>query len=66
MLFSVIIPTHNGSQFLERSVNSVLKQGYTDFEVIIVDDGSTDSTPEIIESLVEQAAGKVHSLRQKK
>ncbi len=65
MLFSVIIPTHNGSRFLERSVNSVLEQSYTDFEVIIVDDGSTDSTPEIIEGLVEQAAGKVHSLRQK-
>lgn len=65
MLFSVIIPTHNGSRFLERSVQSVLKQSYSDYEVIIVDDGSTDSTPQVIVSLVEQSAGKVHSLRQK-
>ncbi|MEN8257367.1 MAG: glycosyltransferase family 2 protein [Thermodesulfobacteriota bacterium] len=65
MLFSVIIPTHNGARFLERSVNSVLKQSFDDFEVIIVDDGSTDSTPQVIAGLVEKENGKVHSLSQK-
>jgi glycosyltransferase involved in cell wall biosynthesis len=64
MLFSVIIPTHNGARFLERAVTSVLKQSYADFEVIIVDDGSTDATPKLIENLVGQAAGTVHSLHQ--
>ncbi|MBU0681659.1 MAG: glycosyltransferase family 2 protein [Proteobacteria bacterium] len=65
MLFSVIIPTHNGLRFLERAVTSVLKQSYDDFEVIIVDDGSTDATPELIENLVGQASGTIHSLHQK-
>ncbi len=65
MLFSVIIPTHNGAQFLERAVSSVLNQSFADFEVIIVDDGSTDSTPQLIDKLVGQTAGKVHSLHQK-
>ncbi|MDR9502315.1 MAG: glycosyltransferase family 2 protein [Desulfurivibrionaceae bacterium] len=64
MLFSVIIPTHNGSRFLECAVRSVLSQTFADFEVIIVDDGSTDSTSQIIERLVGQAAGKVHALHQ--
>ncbi len=64
MLFSVIIPTHNGVRFLERSVDSVLRQTCADFEVIIVDDGSTDSTPNLIGKLVGKTAGKVHSLRQ--
>lgn len=64
MLFSVIIPTHNGARFLQRAVHSVLNQSYDEFEVIIVDDGSTDTTPQLIEELVGKAAGKVHSLRQ--
>lgn len=46
--FSIIIPTYNGSKFLERAINSVLEQDFNNFEVIIVDDGSLDSTPEII------------------
>lgn len=64
MLFSVIIPTHNGARFLERAVRSVLNQSASDYEVIIVDDGSTDATPALIEELVGQAAGTVHALRQ--
>jgi glycosyltransferase involved in cell wall biosynthesis len=64
MLFSVIIPTHNGARFLERAVRSVLNQSFTEYEVIIVDDGSTDATPALIEKLVGQAAGTVHALRQ--
>ncbi len=64
MLFSVIIPTYNGAQHLERAVHSVLAQDFKDFEVIIVDDGSTDATPQLIEKLVGHAAGTVHSLHQ--
>ncbi|PIK13751.1 glycosyltransferase [Halobacteriovorax sp. JY17] len=44
MKISVIIPTFNRAEILERSLKSVLQQSYQDFEVLIVDDGSTDKT----------------------
>ena len=47
---SVIIPTHNRAALLRRSVESVLNQSYQNFELIIVDDASTDNTQEIIRS----------------
>lgn len=47
---SVCIPTYNRSNYLQYSVNSVLKQTYADFELIICDDGSTDNTPEIVKN----------------
>lgn len=41
---SVIIPTHNRLDLLQRAVQSVVKQSYRDWELIVVDDGSTDKT----------------------
>jgi glycosyltransferase involved in cell wall biosynthesis len=46
--FSIIIPTFNRAFFLQRSINSVISQLYDDWELIIVDDGSTDNTHEIV------------------
>lgn len=46
--FSVVIPTYNRSAALLNTVNSVLSQNLTDFEIIVVDDGSTDDTEEVI------------------
>lgn len=45
---SVLMPVHNGARFLEVSVNSILAQTVGDFELIIVDDGSTDKTSIIL------------------
>ncbi|MBT3312279.1 MAG: glycosyltransferase [Desulfobacterales bacterium] len=50
---SVIIPTYNRSGFLREAIDSVLAQDYDSFELIVVDDGSTDSTKEILDSYMD-------------
>jgi glycosyltransferase involved in cell wall biosynthesis len=44
---TVIIPAYNAAQYLSKTLESVLAQTFTDFEVLIIDDGSTDNTAEI-------------------
>lgn len=46
---SVIIPTYNNARFLPASLQSVFSQNYADYEVIVVDDGSTDETTAVLE-----------------
>ena len=48
---SVIIPVYNGMEFIERSIKSLLEQTLTDFEILVVDDCSTDDTVKILERL---------------
>jgi glycosyltransferase involved in cell wall biosynthesis len=48
---SVVIPAYNAQRYLFESLESVLTQTFRDFECIVVDDGSTDRTPQIIDSL---------------
>ena len=47
---SVILPVYNSQDYIKEAIESVLKQTFTDFELIVVNDGSTDSTAEIINS----------------
>ena len=47
MLFSVVIPAYNYAAYLPRAIDSVLDQAGDDFEIIVVDDGSTDETPAV-------------------
>ena len=52
-MFSVIIPAYNAEKFIARAVKSVLDQNYSDFELIILDDGSTDGTKAQIEQFAD-------------
>ena len=51
---SIIIPTYNCARLIVRAIESVLNQTYRDFELIIVDDSSTDNTEKIIKKFQEQ------------
>ena len=46
---SIVLPTYNGEKYLKQSIESILGQTYTDWELIVVNDCSTDSTQEIID-----------------
>ena len=48
---SIIMPCYNGKQHIQAAIDSVLKQTFDDFELIVVDNGSTDCTPEILDSV---------------
>ena len=60
---STVIPVYNRAIFLPQAVRSVLNQSYPHVEVILVDDGSTDDTPRLIESMVRNDPERVRSIR---
>ena len=52
--FSIIIPVFNAQELIYKSINSILEQTLTDYEIICVNDGSTDSTSEILQNYAKQ------------
>lgn len=57
MKFSVIIPLYNKAPYIRKALESVLAQTYTDYEVIVVDDGSTDDSCAIADEFVREVMG---------
>ena len=49
-MISVIIPVYNAQKILSETIQSVLNQSYRDFELLLIDDGSTDASPSICDS----------------
>ncbi|MDZ8117329.1 glycosyltransferase family 2 protein [Pontiella agarivorans] len=64
-LVSIIVPVHNRPSELERAIKSILNQTFSDFEIIVVDDCSTDSTPGVIQTL-EDLDDRVSGYRNEK
>jgi glycosyltransferase involved in cell wall biosynthesis len=68
-LISVVMPAHNASRFIRQSIESVLNQSYRHYEIIVVDDGSTDKTLDVLQSfgdrirVLSQANGGPSSAR---
>ena len=48
--FSIIVPSHNGQEYISRCLNSIRQQTYSDYEIIFINDSSTDHTADIIHS----------------
>ncbi|CAG1012662.1 partial Chondroitin synthase, partial [Anaerolineales bacterium] len=59
---SIIIPTYNRANLIGETLHSVFAQTYQDFEIIVVDDGSTDNTAEVLRPLAE--TGRIKYIRQ--
>jgi glycosyltransferase involved in cell wall biosynthesis len=64
VLVSVLIPVYNTEKYIEETINSVLNQTHANFELIVVDDGSTDSTALLVEKFCKIDA-RVKLIRQK-
>lgn len=58
IFFSVIIPNYNNSTYLEKCLKSVLNQTFTNYELIVIDDVSTDNSVEIIKNIFNQYQNK--------
>ena len=61
---SVIVPVYNTKKYLEQCVNSIISQTYSDMEIILVDDGSTDGSAELCDAY-EKVDNRVRVIRQK-
>ena len=50
MKFSIILPCFNSKSYINKCVDSILSQSFSDYELIVIDDGSTDGTSQILDT----------------
>lgn len=58
-LISVIVPSYNHSRYVRETINSIYRQTYKNFEVIVIDDGSSDNSPELLTELQKKFGFKL-------
>ena len=63
---SIVAPTYNVEKYVGQFLDSILAQTFKDFELILIDDGSTDRSVEIAESYVERFDGRMHLIKREK
>lgn len=63
MKYSIITPAHNNEQTIKRNVLSVLNQSFTDWEHIIVDDGSVDNTFDVLKPFIEKLQPRLRIIK---
>jgi len=63
---SVVIPLYNAEKFIAECLNSLSAQTFKNFEVIVIDDGSTDNSPAIVDSFIPQFGGRLNHFRLEK
>ena len=51
---TIIMPCYNTEKYLNKTMASIFSQSFNDYEIIMVDDGSTDSTPKLLDDLAEK------------
>ena len=61
-LVSIIVPIYNAERFLAEAIDSVLAQTYTDWELLLIDDGSTDRSTEIAQQYAASNPERIHFL----
>jgi len=66
MFFSIIIPTYNRGQIIVETLNSVLGQDFVEFEIIVVDDGSTDDTRIIVENIKSEKISYYYKINEER
>ena len=64
ILVSIILPVYNGQDFIEQCIKNILCQTFNRFELIIIDDGSTDNTSEIIQSIFDERIKVIYQTNQ--
>lgn len=62
--FDVIIPAYNAAKFLPQAIDSVVAQTFEDWRILLVDDGSTDNTAEVVAPYIEQLGPKLKYIKQ--
>ena len=61
---TVLIPSYNAAHFLPTSIESALSQTYQDFEIVVIDDGSSDKTKDVVKTYIDKYPNKIHYLWQ--
>lgn len=64
LLFSIVVPTYNRAHLLPSTIATVLDQEYKNFELLIVDDGSTDNTAEVVKNIIAGSPARISYIYQ--